>query len=424
MRPSINCIKDKILAKKRQKQNEINLRKRNEIVNQMNELMREIESENISQIKEKYERKIRLLLNSIKNDKLGYNKATISSQLFGNLNVNRSKSATRQPRDNMILKDLSFESSNRKSSSKLLSTPNDREMSIRELQFQEKMNEIRRLESLNDSLIEELAGKRYTLFQEVLVKPDNRKIQRSLSRYSKRENMSVERVARTSSPFKHKSSSKPPLPARTVMKIKPRPTIDLGPNCVYLTEKEENFKWNDITSKQLEEKVRKSIQEVDQVLNLNDFNSLARSLSTIPKPKNESLDQKVNTECMTPSPRSSFKRFRQLLKANNLVVSDKAHTPTLKIDEKDEFGSGSKVSFRSNSEAETRDEYFKPKHSLSPNLRYRQNENNTAVSSQEQKIIITDELKLSHENCESNKNDDSKEIIEDSEKASFKEDSI
>jgi hypothetical protein len=49
---------------------------------------------------------------------------------------------------------------------------------------------------------------------------------------------------------------------------------------MYLTEKEENFRWNDITNQELAEKVRSSIQEVDQVLNLKDFKDVSRSVST------------------------------------------------------------------------------------------------------------------------------------------------
>jgi len=47
-----------------------------------------------------------------------------------------------------------------------------------------------------------------------------------------------------------------------------------------MTEKGENFKWNDITNKQLADKVRMSIQEVDKVLKLNDFPNIKRSVST------------------------------------------------------------------------------------------------------------------------------------------------
>lgn len=172
------------------------------------------------------------------------------------------------------------------------------------------------------------------MFKEVLVKP-KKGVHRSLSRYNRRENRSVERVARTSSPFKKKTSSKPPLPAKTVRKLKPKPTFDIGSNCVYLTEKEENFRWNDITSKELEEKVRSSIEEVDRVLKLDKKPPLVKSVSCVSKVKTNINPENTSEPCQTPSPRASFKKFRQLLKSNNLVLDETPPSKDPKVESKE-----------------------------------------------------------------------------------------
>jgi hypothetical protein len=425
MRDSLASLKQKVIQKKRQQQNELNRKKQAEINNQIHELIKEIETENIATIKDKYERKIRLLLESIKTDRVLYHQNLRGANHFAKLDHPRPKSSTRpESNDQFILRDLSFDSTPKKAPCNLSTFQFDKEMSIRELQFQQKMEEIKRLEQMNDSLLEELDKKKYVCFQEVLVRPDNKHIHRSLSQYNRRENRSVERIARTNSPFKSRGDSKPPLPYQPAKKLRPSPTFEIATNCVYLTEKEENFKWNEITSKQLEEQVRNSIQEVDKVLKLRNFSDLVKSVSVNTESKpNLPVEHEENT-CHTPSPRASFKRFRQLLKTNNLIVDDKAHTPTL---ERRESRNGPlvpyKTSNKSNSETETKDDYFMPQSCLSPNLRYRQKEDNTAVSSHDNKIIITDEFEPQID--EDDKEDTPEDLAKESEnQTSMKEDSI
>lgn len=125
------------------------------------------------------------------------------------------------------------------------------------------------------------------------------------------------------------------MPRTSIKRNKHRPTIDLGPECVYLTEKEENFRWNDISNKQLADKVRMSIQEVDEVLRINEYNDMNKS------PKSKSASKTEDT--FTPSPRASFKKFRELLRTNNLVVSDKNENLRLKASENKELLTGSKM---------------------------------------------------------------------------------
>lgn len=305
-------------------------------------MIKEIDSENIQAIKKKYERKIRMLLDSLGKGKFELNRD--SAKFFGNIAVNRSKSnCKRLPKDEFFLSDISFESSAKKSYSKFRS-PNDKEMSIRELQLQQKIKEIQRLDNLNGSILLELSKKyKKSTFREVLIRP-NRKIQNSLHNYSKHENKSVERLERTSSPFKTKNFSKPPLPTSSTQKFRPKPTFDLGPHCYYITEKEENFRWNDISSQQLADQVRKSIQEVDQVLKLSEVNPIIRSVSTNNKQVQPLPNLTEKGDCLTPSPRASFKRFRELLKSNNLVIDSNANTPEKqKIDRKHALF-GSKIS--------------------------------------------------------------------------------
>jgi hypothetical protein len=318
-----------------------------------------------------------------------------SEKFFGNIVVNRSKSnCKRLPKDEFFLSEISFESSAKKSHSKLRS-PSDKEMSIRELQLQQKIRQIQRLDNLNDSLIEELSKKnKKSTFQEVLINP-SKKIQKNLHNYSRHENKSVERLERTNSPFKNKNFSKPPLPTSSTKKFKPRPTFDLGPHCYYLTEKEENFRWNDISSQQLADKVRKSIQEVDQVLRLNEVNQVTRSVSTNNRQVKPLPQSSEKDDCLTPSPRASFKRFRELLKSNNLVIDSSTNTPEKQnIDRKHPLF-GSKISWKTNCDTDTKDEnLYKPITSISPNLRYRNSDLNTFGFSAENKIFNED-LKLS-----------------------------
>lgn len=153
-----------------------------------------------------------------------------------------------------------------------------------------------------------------------------------------------------------------------------------------------------MSNRQLAEKVRMSIQEVDQVLKLNPFSQTARSVSTMDKARRKLSSPKPIEEdpCLTPSPRASFKKFRELLKTNNLVVDDSAQTPKVESKTIQEPLTGSKMSYKTNCESESKEDYFKPRICMSPNLRYKQNEHIIAGSSQENKIIITDEFKISN----------------------------
>jgi hypothetical protein len=227
MRDSLSSIKDKILDRKRQEQN---IKKRNDISSQIHELMEEIDQENIEKVKAKYEQKIKMLLDSIKNDRVKYNRKLKYLQSSNSLPVVRSHSASKPASiDKFILNDLSIESLHKYSSSINPLTNNDREMSIREIQFQEKFDEIKRLENLSDSIIGDVDKKKYVVFQEVLVRPKNRHLHHSLSKYNRGENLSVERIARTRSPFKLHNFNRPPLPRNPVRRFKNKPSIDLGP---------------------------------------------------------------------------------------------------------------------------------------------------------------------------------------------------
>lgn len=102
-----------------------------------------------------------------------------------------------------IIKGLNFElPCDKLSSPKVkLSISEEREISIRELQFQEKLREIRRIKQLSDSLREELSSKKWSQLQEVLVKPSKKYIHGYLWKYNKNENRSVERISRSNSVF-------------------------------------------------------------------------------------------------------------------------------------------------------------------------------------------------------------------------------
>jgi hypothetical protein len=115
MRDSLSSIKDKILDRKRQEQN---IKKRNDISSQIHELMEEIDQENIEKVKAKYEQKIKMLLDSIKNDRVKYNRKLKYLQSSNSLPVVRSHSASKPASiDKFILNDLSIESLHKYSSS-------------------------------------------------------------------------------------------------------------------------------------------------------------------------------------------------------------------------------------------------------------------------------------------------------------------
>lgn len=133
-----------------------------------------------------------------------------------------------------------------------------------------------------------------------------------------------------------------------------------------------------------------SIQEVDQVLGINEYNYLNKTVTV----KSNSI-LKTDTS-LAPSPRASFQKFREILRNSNLVVSDMNDNLRSKAYESKEPLTGSKISYKTNCESEIKEEYIKPKLSISPNLRYGLNENQTAISLDENKVIITDQLKLSN----------------------------
>ena len=148
------------------------------MTSQVHELMKEIEQESLDRVKSKYETKVLGLL-----------------QKMGN---KRSRSANRLESSEQF----SLESTPKKSSMLFSDFHQDKEMSIRELQIQQKLEEIKRLESMEASSISKSSPRKHILFQEVLVRPQKDKVRESLTKSSKRENLSVERIARTSSPFK------------------------------------------------------------------------------------------------------------------------------------------------------------------------------------------------------------------------------
>jgi len=77
------------------------------------------------------------------------------------------------------------------------------------------------------------------------------------------------------------------------------------------------------------------------------------------------------------------------------VVNSKTNTPNKKIDSNKEMLFGSKVSCKTNCETESKDDqYYKPKVSMSPNLRYCQTPSNTVGMSADNKIMITEDLKV------------------------------
>lgn len=112
------------------------------------------------------------------------------------------------------------------------------------------------------------------------------------------------------------------------------------------------------------------------------------------------FSNKEEENCTNPSPRGSFQKFRELLKSNNLVVDDneeKLSTPRMQHKNfTQNLLTGSKMSTKTNCDTDIKDDILISKLALSPNLRYRQWENNNDHSSLENKIIITDELKFSN----------------------------
>lgn len=172
-----------------------------------------------------------------------------------------------------IIKGLNLDlPSVRRSSPKVrFSVSEEREISIRELQFQEKLREIKRIKELNDSLRQEISSRRWSQMQDVLVKPNKKYIHGYLCKYNKDENRSVERISRSNSVF-NRSKFASTVKNLTVKKLKAKPSFELLPGQLYnLTEKEETSKWNDITIKNLEEQVKNSINDVDEVLKLSSF---------------------------------------------------------------------------------------------------------------------------------------------------------
>lgn len=84
----------------------------------------------------------------------------------------RSQSASRPlSSEQFNLNELSIDSVHRNSNYINLFGNNDRELSIREIQFQDKLEEIKRIENLNSSILDEIDKKKYVMFQEVLVRP-------------------------------------------------------------------------------------------------------------------------------------------------------------------------------------------------------------------------------------------------------------
>lgn len=136
------------------------------------------------------------------------------------------------------------------------------------------------------------------------------------------------------------------------------------------------------------------------MLQINSFSSSSfkrcHSTNTGIREKNNLLKQD-DENVQSGSPRGSFQKFRELLKSNNLVAeARRVETPRKEV--KNIFQeplTGSKMSSKTNCDTEVKEEILRPKADLSPNLRYKEMENQDQ-SSPENKIIITDELKFSN----------------------------
>lgn len=290
-----------------------------------------------------------------------------------------------------------------------------KEISIRDLQFQQKMKDLQHLEQLNDEILKELE-KKQNVFRDVLVKSNSKRVHSSLWNYNTMENTSVERVTRSRSNFISRPLCSSCSRSKTVTKLRARPTFDIVSGQLYkLTEKEEDSKWNDITVKHLEDQVRNSINDVNKVLKLGCYEEKHSQGFRNLKEINWDLSLIRDHACKTPSPRSW--NFNNLIKSNQQFAIEKSHTPTIKNSER--------ICFKAESKGMTSEDYIKLKFSTSPNFRYKYVDQNTAVSSHENKVVVGDEFKMfqfctTTEEKPSSKQTDS----ESNRKTSVKEDSI
>lgn len=257
----------------------------------------------------------------------------------------------------------------------------DKEVSIRELQFQQKIKEIERIENMNDSFFKDMQNKRFNRFEDVLVNWNKKNLKNSLKRYNKRENLSVERIAHSESTSNIVSPTKIPW-KKSAARIKPKPTIDISIDKMYfITESEETANWNELSNKQLEDKVRQSIKDVDKVLNLNWFSS-SRSTPTLFQDDNKEPDHPEALSHFGPS-QTPFEKFRSML--NKGLKYERKPQP--------------KSSVHTNIEDD--ENVFLPELSNSPNLRYDKYENYDSCTGshenniQKQSTIETSEQKHS-----------------------------
>lgn len=140
----------------------------------------------------------------------------------------------------------------------------------------------------------------------------------------------MERLAKTNQAFRGQSPAKEALKKRAGTRLKTRPTFNLSiGNLYYVTEKEENVNWNEISNKALEEKVKQSIQDVDKVLKIRGPTEFTKSISTA---DNYGHDLVIQEESPTvnSSSKTRFEKFRTMLKISINAESKKKSFPSLK----------------------------------------------------------------------------------------------
>jgi len=170
-------------------------------------------------------------------------------------------------------------------------------------------------------------------------------------------------MTHSESTFNNINSVKSNVNKHSGTRIKPRPTFNLSiDKLYYVTEKEENQNWNELSNKALEEKVRQSIKDVDNVLKLRDYPNITKSISTADQYKPEIVIIE-ESPTQTESPTTPFERFRLMLKNGiNAEISENSL-------------SSWRISKNSpiidNAAQPLEDDEFQPQPSTSPNLRYK-----------------------------------------------------
>lgn len=342
-------LKQQIMDQKKKQINDLNVSKRK-----------------IYLIKTKYKQKVRNLMDSV--PKQNGKERSSSNRYYPEFDNNKGRVSDFDDSQSVILNEL-YTDSNQKSSSGFYpkSYKYDKEVSIRELQFQEKLKEIERIQNMNDSLVNTLNKKRHNRFSDVLVSAPQHEdnIRKSLERSNKSENLSVERIQRSES-MAYKLS-----PIKLVKNRRNRLSepINFSMNqLIYITEAEDNSNWNELSSKQLEDKVRQSIKEVDTVLKLSntDNPNYGESMKTPSTKKSSVVDD---------TPQTPFEKFRSMLKLGINKKPSPVHTNKPNFTPKSKDSPKKKVARTPRIpplKLDTRlDGEFLPELSNSPNLRYK-----------------------------------------------------